>query len=374
MILAVVLALAAALSNAVNLMTQHLASVASPPGVTGVRLARYLVRQPMWLLGAVAGLGSYVLQAGALNNGPLSVVQPLLITELIFVMVLRRVWIHQQIRPAAWASVLTVAGALAVFLAAAEPTGGQPAPQAAQWLTAGVVFGGIIAPWRCSGSTGRRCAGPGLRAAAAAMTWAMEAVFLKTATETLTVSGPVAMLTSWPAYAFAAATATGTVLQQAALHVGPLSVSQPLLAIVDPLAAIVLSVWLFGERFTGSPADTAIAIVAFAVMAVGVTALTRTAPQELSRDEGARPRHAFPAAHPQALRRARSASSPACSRSISCWMSSSVMSRRQYTSHAFITRPKPHPAIGKIGQKNPWPSVTAQIVTRNVLTRTKTRT
>ena len=141
------------------------------------------------------------------------------------------------------------------------------------------------------------------------------------------------MLTSWPPYAFAAATATGTVLQQAALHVGPLSVSQPLLAIVDPLAAIVLSVWLFGERFTGSPADTAIAIVAFGVMAVGVTALTRTAPKELSLAEGGP--HPPPDPSPDSLSLAgrpgpRSAVQlRLCSRSISCWMSSSVMSRRQ---------------------------------------------
>jgi drug/metabolite transporter (DMT)-like permease len=82
-------------------------------------------------------------------------------------------------------------------------------------------------------------------------------------------------------YAFAAATVTGTVLQQAALHVGPLSVSQPLLVIVDPLASIALSIWLFGERFTGSPVATAVASVAFLVMAGGVTALTRTAPEDL---------------------------------------------------------------------------------------------
>jgi hypothetical protein len=189
--------------------------------------------------------------------------------------------------------VLTVAGALAVFLAAAEPTGGQPAPQAAEWLTAGVVFGGIIAGLALLGLHGPPVRRAAVLAAAAAMTWAMEAVFLKTATETLTVSGPVAALTSWPVYAFAAATAVGTVLQQAALHVGPLSVSQPLLAIVDPLAAIVLSVWLFGERFTGSPADTVIAVVAFGVMAAGVVALTRTAPEDLSPSGGGP--HAAPA-------------------------------------------------------------------------------
>lgn len=283
---AVVLALAAALSTAVNLMTQHLASVAAPPGATGVRLARYLLLQPLWLFGAAVGAGSYLLQAGALHNGPLSLVQPLLITEMIFVMVLRRVWIHQYVRPAAWASVLTVAGALAVFLAAAEPSGGHPAPKAAEWLSAGVVVGGIIAGLALLGLHGSPIRRAAVLAAAAAMTWAMEAVFLKTATETLSVSGPVAMFTGWPVYAFAAATLTGTILQQAALHVGPLSVSQPLLAIVDPLTAIVLSIWLFGERFTGSPAATTLAAVSFLVMAVGVTALTRTAPEDLSPDEG----------------------------------------------------------------------------------------
>ena len=63
------------------------------------------------------------------------------------------------------------------------------------------------------------------------------------------------MLADWPVYAFVAATITGAVLQQGALHVGPLSVSQPLLVIIDPFASIVLSVWLFGERFTNSPAN-----------------------------------------------------------------------------------------------------------------------
>ena len=37
-------------------------------------------------------------------------------------MVLRRVWIHQHIRPAAWASVLTVAGALADGSSFGAPT------------------------------------------------------------------------------------------------------------------------------------------------------------------------------------------------------------------------------------------------------------
>jgi positive regulator of sigma E activity len=71
------------------------------------------------------------------------------------------------------------------------------------------------------------------------------------------------------------------------LHVGPLSVSQPILVIINPFASIILSVWLFDERFTNSPAKIAVAIVAFAVMAAGVTMLTRTAPQDLRRSKPA---------------------------------------------------------------------------------------
>jgi hypothetical protein len=46
-------------------------------------------------------VGSYVFQAVALHNGPMSVVQPVLVTELVFVLVLRRVWIGQDVTRAA---------------------------------------------------------------------------------------------------------------------------------------------------------------------------------------------------------------------------------------------------------------------------------
>jgi hypothetical protein len=59
-------------------------------------------------------------------------------------------------------------------------------------------------------------------------------------------------------------------------------VSQPLLAIVNPIASIILSVWLFDERFTDNPARIALAALAMAVLAIGVIALSRTAPKDLN--------------------------------------------------------------------------------------------
>lgn len=288
MILTVVFALAAACCNAVNLMAQHSASIGAPKREKGWRLVGYLVRQPLWLLGAAAAVGSFVFQALALHNGLLSVVQPLLVTELVFVLVLRRVWIRQDVARAAWAAVLVVCVALAVFLMVAEPTGGNPTPDTAEWLSAVSVFGGstvLLAIAARRGAPARRAA---LFAMAAALMWALMATFLKTATETLTTSGIGGVLTHWPVYALAVAAVTGTLLEQSALHVGPLSVSQPVLVIVGPFAAIILSIWLFDERFTDSPAKIAIAVLAFAVLAIGVTALSRTAPHDLTASRPAR--------------------------------------------------------------------------------------
>ena len=116
--------------------------------------------------------------------------------------------------------------------------------------------------------------------------WALEATFIKAATETLTESGVAAFFTHWPVYALAAGGAAGILLVQAAIHVGPLSVSQPLLVIVDPVVSVILSIWLFQEHYTHNPAAVVASVLAFAVMCVGVVALTSTAPATMKAATG----------------------------------------------------------------------------------------
>jgi len=283
MTVTVVFALAAAFANAVHLMTQHAASADIAEHRKGLALVASLFRHPLWLLGWIAAAGGFAFQAIALHNGALSIVQPLLVTELVFALILRRFWIHQQITGAAWTSAIVVVGALAVFLSVADPSGGHPVPNKAEWASALLTFGGIIVALTVlaskRGAPIRRAA---LYAAAASITWALMATFIKTATQTLTDHGVFGMLAHWPVYALIASGIVGSVLQQAALQSGPLSVSQPVLIVVDPAVAIVLSVWLFDDRLTHNAVQVAIAATAFAVMAAGVVALSRTAPPDLA--------------------------------------------------------------------------------------------
>ena len=241
------------------------------------RLAVYLFRNPLWLFGWVALAGAFVFQALALHDGQISVVQPLMATELVFMLIRRRFWIRQSIRPVTWGAAAVTCVSLAVFVVAAEPPGGNPTPTGHHWLTAllaccaGAGVLAILAHW---GSAGLRAA---LYASAAAVMWALVATFIKATTDTLTEFGVAGMFTRWPVYALALGSVAALFSQQAALHVGPLRASQPFLVIIDPIVSIALSVWLFDEHFTDNAAALAMAAAAFAVMCAGLVRLTQTA-------------------------------------------------------------------------------------------------
>jgi drug/metabolite transporter (DMT)-like permease len=282
MVFTVVFALASALCNGANVITQHSVSIGAPKREKGLHLVGYLFRQPLWLLGWVGAAGGFVFQAIALRGGQLSVVQPILVTELVFVLLLRWLWFGQDITRAAWGAAGAVCVALGVFLAVSEPTGGRTNPETAEWLSALLAFGGAIALLTAAGRRGSPMRRAALFALAGGLAWALLAVFIKTTTDTLAMSGILGMLTRWPVYALIVAAVAGALFEQAALHAGPLSVSQPLLVVVNPLASIALSVWLFEEHFTRSPARIVIAVISFAVMTAGIVELSRAAPRDLA--------------------------------------------------------------------------------------------
>jgi drug/metabolite transporter (DMT)-like permease len=277
-------ALLAAFSNALNVVMQHIASIGDPGHSKGWRFVRYLASNPLWLLGWVALAAAFVFQAAALHNGAMSVVQPLLVTELVFALLLRWLLLHQTIRPVTWWAAVLTCISLALFIAMSEPNGGSAVPTSGAWVSATVAVAGaatLLALLGLRGSPARRAASLG---ASASMLWALVATFIKATTDTLVQFGVSGMFTHWPLYALAVAGLAAEFLNQAALHVGPLSISQPFIVIVDPIVSIALSVWIFGETFTSNVARLAVGSLAFASMCIAVTVLARTAPATMEPD------------------------------------------------------------------------------------------
>ena len=119
---------------------------ASAPVAKGRRrqLIQHVLRRPIWYAGLAAMIGSFGLQAVALGFAGLSVVQPLMVTELVFLVVILRVWFRH---PLGWweavGTVLTVAG-LAGFLAVSDAGGGTTLPSTSGWIIVIVAACGAI--------------------------------------------------------------------------------------------------------------------------------------------------------------------------------------------------------------------------------------
>jgi drug/metabolite transporter (DMT)-like permease len=273
------LALLAALANAGNLVTQHVSSTRAPEGTKPWQLVVYLVRQPMWLFGWVALLVGFLLHAVALHVGALSVVQPILVAELVFALVIRRLWFHHRVSGAAWrAAVITCAG-LALFIVASESgSGGGMTASLPEWLSASVVLGAIALLMVAAARWGTPTRKAALYGTATGMVWALEAAYIKSMTDTLAQDGFLGMFAHWPVYAVIVGGIVGNVIMQAAVHQGPLHVSSPLMIAADPIFSIVLGFWLFDEQLGHQPFKIALSLVGLVTLAAGIWQMTQHEP------------------------------------------------------------------------------------------------
>ena len=298
MLAAIVFAVLSALSNAGSAVLQRLAVVDRTSEASSLwRTAIDLVRRPLWLLGAVFLIGTFGFQALALYFGPLSVVQPVLVLELIFTLGLRVFLLHDGIASRTWSAALMICLGLGAFLVVASPSEGTHVPNAGQWMLAGVTRALIVVALLLLaryGSAARRAA---LFGAATAVVWSVDAALMKQTVDELAHSGLPGLLTHWPLYAMIATGVLGTILLQAAYAVGPLAASQAPLLIVDPLASIVLGVELFHEQLRTGPGYVFGAVVSLAVLGAGVVMLSIWAPPVMKAEHLARlPGHARPGA------------------------------------------------------------------------------
>ncbi|MDH2904423.1 MAG: DMT family transporter [Actinomycetota bacterium] len=245
--IAITCALLTALANGLAVTAQHIASTSATHHERGWRFVVFLFRHPLWLVGWLAMGGSLFFQSLALHFAAMSLVQPLLVFELVLALVLRRVWLHQVVPARAWLASLVTATSLGVFLVATTRASGPPAV-VLRWTTPGVWCAGLVAVFVVAGlrgSPGRRAA---LWGSATAILWALEAAYIKQCTDVITRVGFAGLLTRWPFYAFIACGVAGLLTEQSALHVGPLRSSQTAIVILDPIVSVLLGAWIFGER------------------------------------------------------------------------------------------------------------------------------
>lgn len=239
--LAIALAVAAALLNAVASVLQRWAGRAEPDErAFSIRLLFDLVRQPVWIAGIVAIAAGFLAQVAALTLGDIA---------------------------------LTIG--LALFIFCLAPAGGDPlAAPLATWLvglgvTCAAVAGLVL--WGRARKHDQRAAVLGV---ATGVAFGLIAA-LASAVGAAYRSGLTGVFAGWQTYAVIVCGPSAFFLLQNALQAGRLVASQPGLTLANPIVSIGWGVGVFGEQVRGG-AWIAGSVLGAALIATGTVLLARS--------------------------------------------------------------------------------------------------
>ncbi|MDQ3979399.1 MAG: DMT family transporter [Actinomycetota bacterium] len=272
--MAVLLALGSALLYALKSVLQQKAAASAPlehslrPG-----LLFHLAARPLWLAGTAADGLAILLHFLALGAGSLVLVQPLLVTSLLFALPLGAVLFRHPVTARHWIGAIQVVVGLAVFLVAASPESGDAYVSGARWTIVAAATASVLAAILLLVPRQPGPARAAWLAVAAGVSYAVISALLKATAETLD-EGVASVLTSWEPYALVAFGVFGLLLGQSAFQAGPLNISLPLVLGIDPVVSIALGV-AFGERLATGGLLPALQLASLAVVVIGTVALAR---------------------------------------------------------------------------------------------------
>ena len=271
-----VLALGAALANALTSVFQRKGIQTAPAGTTlRLSLITYALRRGIWLAGFALMIVSFLLQAVALHFGRLSEVQPILTTELVFLVIVLVAWFGFTMGRREWVGVVAVSAGLAGFLLFADPVEGSLSPPLWEWVVAGGACGAAIVIAVLLALRGPRWWRAAMFGTAAAISFALTAACTKVVSG-FAASDWTTLYRHWQTYALAFFGVLAVFLAQNAFHAGPIVASQSTLVLVDPLASILIGVGLFGDDLRTSGAWGPLEALSLLVMFAGAVLLAQS--------------------------------------------------------------------------------------------------
>jgi drug/metabolite transporter (DMT)-like permease len=247
-----------------------------PPRVFLLTLARRLPRSRLWRLGWVIGLGGFIAQGAALYLGSVALVQPLLVTQLIFALPLTTWWARRWPSRRAWVSGAAISAGVALFLVAHGGAALQGEEDRGRLILAGLSAAVAVAGLVRLSSNRPPMVQAVLLSSGAGLCFAMSAALMKLTAEDLIVRGVGATAVDWPGYALAVSSLGGVVLGQWAFATGSLPTAVATMTITNPLASYVIGILAFRVVPVASPHRLAAVVAAGVLISLGVVGLARS--------------------------------------------------------------------------------------------------
>jgi hypothetical protein len=249
-----------------------------------------LIRQPLWLIAIAANLAGFALQIVALSFGSLALVQPLLVFDLVFsVLIARSVGWKASARspgtkrwdPVMFLGVGAAAGGVAGFLAIGQPSAGTP--NVGFGVLTPLAIGLVVVVGGCLALAARN---PDLRPLALALAcgvcYGTAAFTIKLVTSEFG-GGAAQVFTNWPIYVLAVVGPAGFILNQDAFQQGKfLAPVQGIITTADPVISVGLGVLWLGVHLRSSPAAIFGQVASLLLMVTGIVITARHSPQVMA--------------------------------------------------------------------------------------------
>lgn len=277
---------AAVLFGIASVLEQRNAKKVARRGALSPRLIVDLLKRPAFVgalgVNAIGG----ILQIVALHLGSLAVVQPLIVLNLLFAVVIAAVTIrHRPPDATMLGGAVCCAAGVGSFLAIARPGGGVAGTvETGAALPLGAGLAAALAVCLTGARWGPARTRPLWLALACGADFGVNAFLLKVVPDTLRL-GFSEPWRQWPLYMLAVVAPAGFILNQNAFQAGTLIA--PVLAVittVDPLVSMALGRLLLNETIASSGPDIAAEAVALVVMTAGIVALAHRAPRLAAED------------------------------------------------------------------------------------------
>lgn len=271
------LAVLAAVANGLASVLQRKAARDQPTSENlSLRLMWHLLHRPAWLGGILSVIVGFLLQAVALGEGRLSVVEPVLVLELPATLIIASLVFHIRLTGHEWGPAAAMTVGLAALLFALSPSGGSSTDVPWQrWVTAiglNLALVGVGVAWASTVPPGARRAA--ILGATTGCAFGLTAALIKGMTVAAR-GGFEALFTSWELYAMVVSGFGALFLLQSAMNAGRLLASQPGLTLVDPVISILWGVFVFKETARGGW-FIVLALAGAAVVTASVIALARS--------------------------------------------------------------------------------------------------
>jgi hypothetical protein len=267
-----------------------LASVLQQRGTTGISdedalgagMIGSLVKRPIWLLGITADIAGFGVQAAALAVGSLLLVQPLLVTTLLFALPMAARVAHRRLTESEWRWAGLLVISLIVFVVMGEPTAGRQDPSFRSWIptiavTVPLVAACVFAAGGLPHGTRRSL----VLAIAAGVLLGVSAPLTKTAIAGFE-DGFLEGLSRWELWGMAITASLGTFWQQSSYQAGDVQTSLPAVTVLKPLVAMALGLTIYEETLKIGGVGDLLLIASIITMVWSTIVLGRLAAPEVA--------------------------------------------------------------------------------------------